>query len=121
MTNNIFLKIILAIAFVVPINLYAGQSGAKEKPLEKERLDFGDVIKESTKEVKAAETNYTKTVKTKKYAPRKSKGKQKVKLNIPQETVEAKDNVQWDYNQKDALKKKKKLDTINTLEVTPKK
>lgn len=121
MNNVTFCKIILVWFIVVSVIFIPDKSYAKEKEFEKEKIEFGGIINESTKEVKAAESNYTKTVKTKKYKPRKSKGKKNVKLNIPKETVEAQDSMQWDYNKKEAMKQKIKLDKINTLENIPKK
>jgi hypothetical protein len=116
-----FRRLFLIFILIFSSLLSFAQKEEKEKPLEKEKLDFGDAIKESTKEVKDAATDFNKTVKLKKYVPRKSKGKKNVKLNIPKETVEAEDNIQWDHNRKEALKEKKKLDEVNTLEDVPKK
>jgi hypothetical protein len=112
----IFLKILL---MTMAMNCFAQTHDPVEKPIEKEKLDFGEAIKESTKEVKDAASDFNKTVKSKKYAPRKSKGKKNVKLNIPKETVLAEDNIQWDHNRKEALKQKKKLDDLTNVEADP--
>lgn len=116
------MRILTSILILIFFNSMTAFSGAPaDSGLEKEKLDFGDVIKESTKEVKEAETSYKKVVKTKKYVPRKAKGKTNVKLDIPKETVQVEDNIEWDHNQKEAIKQKKQLDNLNTLEFNSKK
>lgn len=115
-------KIIIGLLFVFPTaSIVAKEKDDLEKSLTKEKMDFGDAIKESASEAKTAESNYKKIVKTKKYTARKTKGKQKVRLEIPKETVEVQDNIQWDHNKKDAMKQKNKLDHVDTLESVPKK
>jgi phage anti-repressor protein len=121
MNKTLFLNQLVVLIFITSFASFALGLEVQEKPIEKDKPDFGEVIKESTKEVKAAESNYSKTVKTKKYVPRRTKGKHKVKVNIPKETVEAQDNMQWDYNRKEALKQKKKLDGIEVIEPPPRK
>jgi hypothetical protein len=112
-------RFLFALLFFVLFNLKAGLAAdATDGGLEKDKLDFGDVIKESTKEVREAETTYKKVVKTKKYVPRKSKGKTNVKLDVPKETVQVEDHIEWDHNRKEAVLQKKKLDNMNTLDTS---
>lgn len=92
-----------------------------DPPMEKEKIDFGTEIKESTKEVKAAAKDFSKTVEPSKYKPRKTKGKKPRKLKLPREVVNAEDNVQWEHNKKEALKNKEKLDAIENVEEADKK
>jgi hypothetical protein len=122
MFRQVLIKFIIALLSLFPTaSLFAKDKEDIEKSLTKEKMDFGDAIKESANEAKTAETNYKKIVKTKKYTARKTKGKQKVRLDIPNETIEVQDNIQWDHNKKDVMKQKNKLDHLETLEAAPKK